>query len=538
MTKRFEFSIVAKFRDLASRGIRGLGRTARRSFFGSRGILGSFGLGRLATGGIFGAVVGAARAAVGSVLGIVRGGVNLAVGIIRVGVRIIAGILRTVVKVAAGVGLAAGGLLGWQLVKGIRENMKLADIRMVLRKLLGDAAKDAEQYARQLSLRTPFTPMQMLKATAGLAAVRASYKRFLSDLADWSAGAQVPLEQILTIFQRATTGQFGEAMEGARRALISMRDLQREGATFTGAGQFKGSPEQFVAYLMAAVQRRFAGMAAAAATVGGGPLSTFAGAVQDLRIQLSEPWYERFNRALIDMNAWLLKIVKEEGFKKLAAWSEQWADVLDTKLRGALGWLTGMDWSAEGFKRFLNVIREEAGALLTDIKASLPDLWAFVQSGAKGVYDYAVLLVARLAAEIESQIGGTLSRFAGVLMQRGAGQMGAATGPGAGIGQGKPWYQRPLTLPLQWLIGARLKPGMAAKFKAGEAMFGAGKGLQALVAGMQKAAENEGRLAAQSDRSWAAAQQALDQFLEGQADHERRLRNFERRIKALSTARN
>jgi len=48
MNKRFEFSIVAKFKDMASRGLKRLGKTAKASLFGSRGIMGSFGLGGLA----------------------------------------------------------------------------------------------------------------------------------------------------------------------------------------------------------------------------------------------------------------------------------------------------------------------------------------------------------------------------------------------------------------------------------------------------------------------------------------------------------
>jgi len=553
MAKDLEFSIVAKFKDLASKGMNALARNAKTAFVGKRGILGTLGLGGLATGGIFGVLVSGAKVAMSGVLGVVRAGlgivtgavraaINIVTGIVRVGMRVVTGIVKGAFKAVATAVLAAGAFTAWQFVKGIRENMKLADIRQVLRKLLGDAAKDAEKYARDLSLRTPFTPMQMLQSTAGLAAIRADYRRFLGDLADWAAGASVPLEQIVTLFQRAYTGQFGEAMEGARRALISMRDLQREGATFSGQNQFQGTPEQFVGYLMAAVQRRFGGMAATAATVGSGPWSTFVGAVQDLRVQLTEPWYERFNKGLSDLNEWLIKLVGGDRFKKLVDWSAKWAEVVDTKVRAAIAWLTGIDWSAEGFKRMLGSIREGIVGLLADIQATLPELLGIMMRGADAIAKYVWSLLSDLIRRFETQINSTLDRLIGAARQQSAALQQGALGRtiGGAMRERVPGWLRWITpgaKGAEWLFGGKLTPAGAAQMKLGEAFGGVAKLLQAMRTQMTEMAGN----AAAAEQ---AAQQAGFEFLragEEMKDEIRKLQgdflDLRMRFRRLSEAR-
>lgn len=387
MAKTFEFSILAKFRDVASRGLNslrrnilGVGKAAKTigggragAALGMGGPLVGFLFGGLALGvkvatGLLRGLVTVARSVVGGIVSAFRTLISALASVFRSVVSTISGILRTLIKVAAGIGLAAGAAIGWQLVKGIRENMQLADIRAVLQKLLGDAAKGAEEFARTLSLTTPFTPMQMLQATAGLAAVEADYRRFLTQLTDWAAGAKRPLDEIVMIFQRAQVGQFGEAMEGARRALISMKDLQAQGAQFSGGNAFQGTPTEFVNALMGAVQERFGGMAEQAAEVGTGPLSTFVGAIQDLRVQLTEPWYERFNQGLIDLNTWLLELAKTEKWETLIDASTRWSDALDRGIRRTLEWLTTRDWSFDSLKTALSELADLAESQLGRVR--------------------------------------------------------------------------------------------------------------------------------------------------------------------------
>jgi hypothetical protein len=385
MAREFEFSILAKFRDLASRGLNalrkdilGLGKAA--STIGGGRVGGALAMGGPLTGFLFGGLalgvkvatgllrglVSVAQSVVGGIISAFRALISALASIFRSVVSVVSGLLSGLVKTAGLIGLGMGAAIAWQLVKGIKENMQLADLRAVLQQLLGPAAAEAEKFARRLSLTTPFTPKQMIEAVAGIAAVQADYRKFLTDLADWAAGAKMPLEEIVRIFQRAAVGQFGEAMEGARRALISMRDLQAQGAKFGGGGAFQGTPQEFLAALMGAVHVRFGGMAAKAAEIGTGPLSTFSGLIQDIRDTLSEPWYDRFNTALKDLNNWLLKLTGGDRFQRLIDLSTRLADALDKGVRRALDWLTTRDWSFDNLKAAL---KDLAGAVQSQLGA-------------------------------------------------------------------------------------------------------------------------------------------------------------------------
>jgi len=386
MAKEFKFSILASFRDAASAGLnklrRGLldvGKTAGNigggrvgAALAQGGPITGFLFGGLAAGvkvatGLLKGLVGVARGVVGGIVSAFRTLISTLASVFRSVVSTVSDILRGLVKTAAVIGIGIGAAIGWQIVKGIKDNMQLADIRAVLRRLLGDAAAEAERYAEALSLKTPFTPMQMVQAVVGLAAVQADYRRFLGDLADWAAGAQRPLEEIVMIFQRAQVGQFGEAMEGARRALISMKDLQAQGATFAGGGMFQGSPQEFVNALMGAVRTRFRGMAGQAATEGSGVVSTYRGIVEALRKAVSKPWYDRFIEGLKQINAWLLKVAESETWQGIVTWSDRVAVALDRGLRRSLEWLTTRDWSFDNLKAALSdlagFVRSQLGTL-------------------------------------------------------------------------------------------------------------------------------------------------------------------------------
>ncbi len=414
MVKQIKYGILLEvfgknvgiIRDV-ERVLKRVGRLAKGGLFGTggfKGALGGLGLGGLVSGGLFGGLIGAAKAAIGGVVGVFRAGIGAVVGIVRAGINIAGGIIRTgigLVKKAGLLGLGIGAVIGWQLVKGIRENMQLADVRQVLQKLIGGAAKAAEDYARKLSLRTPFTPMQMLLGTAGLETVGLKVQRYLEPIADWAAGAKVPLQQIIELMQRAKTGQFGESMEAARRALISRRDLERQGATFNAGGAYQGTPERFVAQLIAAAQARFGGMAAKAAEVGSGPLSTFKGVIQDIRDTLSEPWYDRFNNALKDLNGWLLKINGSGGMQSLARWSERAATAIDHGIRRALEWISSRQWSFDNITQgFANLWKT-----LVTYRDDLLHLFAFKDADNKlhmgPLVDVAVGAFHYIAAEVE-----------------------------------------------------------------------------------------------------------------------------------------
>lgn len=478
MAKKFEFSIVALFKDLASRGLKGLQRTlgaTNKLAFGRGGLIGTLGLGGLATGGLFGPVIGAAKLAVSGVVSIVKAGIGAAVSAVKAAVSVVTGligsVLRTVKRLVIAGALGSGALLGYTLIQGIRENMRLADLRQVLRKLLGAAWKDAEQYARQLSLRTPFTPFEMIEAVSGLAAVRLSYREFLRDVADWAAGAHQPLEMVLSVFQRAATGQFGEAMESARRALISMRDLQAQGAQFAGGNRFTGTPEQFIASLVGAVRARFGGMAEAAAEVGGGPWSTFVGAIQDLRVQLTEPWYERFNVGLKELNAWLLELAASEKWANIVAWSGRLADALDRRLRAAIEWLTTRQWSWDalkaGFRDLVatvpdigRAVMDQLGVLANKIETLFWGVWGRVGDGLVEVLSRSLR---RVSEALNKYVARGLQDATEAAARRAYEVWAREKGPG---GPPTPWEELPEGARETWRRGR--EPGVIASAKLGE----------------------------------------------------------------------
>ena len=419
--RKFQWSIVANFKDYASRKIRGLLRTVATAKKGmGAGAFGGFaqaGQSRLGEkimsqpGGIGGFFAGIVKGAAGLALLPVRilsgfaalipgiGGVfarvvgtaaNLLQGIVGIAANVVGGIVNAfgklvaaitriftkivsiagrilgkIVGIAAKVGLGVGAVIAWQIVKGIRENMKLADIRQVLKKMLGGAAKAVEAFARKLSLSTPFTPMEMLRSSAGIAAVEKNVKRYLGGIVDWAAGAKIALEEAIGVFQRAKSGQFGESMEGLRRGLISRGDMEAAGAKFNKQGSFLGSSVEFIAAMMKVIANRFGGMAKSAAEVGSGPWSTFVGLVQDLRMAVSGPWYDRFNTGLKNINAWLLKIGGGDKIKKVIEWSRAAAAAVDGGISRALNTLATREWSFGNLRKAFGVALDEMGAAVT-----------------------------------------------------------------------------------------------------------------------------------------------------------------------------
>ncbi len=470
MAKQFEFSVVAKFRDLAMRDIRrfqarlrsgwsaGAGGGFARMFGGGVG-------GRLAqrlaarpsgVGGIFSDVLQGATAltllpvriigaftrlipGIGGVLsGVVGTAANVLQGIVGVAANVVGGIINAfgkliqgiatvfervvgvvarglgrITKIAGMVAAGTGAVFAWQFIKGIRENMQLADLRQVLRKLLGEGmAKEVERFARKLSLVTPFTPFEMIQASLGVGAVGRDPRKYLTLLADWAAGAKKPLDQVIETFQRVVTGAPG-ARRGIQRLLISIRDLQREGATFTKAGAFTGTPEEMTAYMMRAVERRFGGMAKAAATVGSGPWSTFVGAVQDLRISLTQPWYERFNDGLIDINESLLALAESPAWQKVIEWSDKAAEAADSAIRDAIDIMTDAGKWAD-FKRRLgermSVAWEGAVERAKIALGGITDLFAVKEGGEWGLGPLTNWIVVAFDMAI-TQVGGLFQKL-------------------------------------------------------------------------------------------------------------------------------
>lgn len=106
--KSFEFSILAKFRDLASAGLKSLTRTlkgtaraATGGLFGTRGIMGTFMPGSLLAGGLFGGIVSAAKFAVKGVISVFTGMVKAVVTIVRTMVSAVVGTLQSIAKLTA-----------------------------------------------------------------------------------------------------------------------------------------------------------------------------------------------------------------------------------------------------------------------------------------------------------------------------------------------------------------------------------------------------------------------------------------------------
>lgn len=471
MADKFEFSIIAKFKDLASRKVKQLQRVLKTGWGAGagRGFAGMFGGGvgrrlaqKMATrpggaggiisdlvtgaggllalpvrvvgafarlvpgiGGVISGVVGSAASVFEGLVGIVG---NIAgamvnafgailkgfVGIAEKVVGAVGSALGKLAKVAGAIGLGTGAVLAWQMIKGIKENMNLADLRVALKKLLGAAWKEAEDYARKLSLKTPFTPIEMIETTKGIAAVGRDYRKWLGLIADWAAAANKPLEQVLETFQRAATGMTGRAMMGARRLLISRKDLEALGAEFNKQGSYIG--ENFVVALMAAVQRKFGGMSKEAAKVGKGPISTFKGVIQALRQEFTRPWSDRLNQALIDLNERLLAFAETDKWRRIVTWSGRVAEALDTRLRRALAWLTSREWRfgnlKAGLAQLKSAIVELAQTAAGPAKDVITDVLGFLEAKARTLFFGLWDLVGK---NLKDSITGALSDVAGAM---------------------------------------------------------------------------------------------------------------------------
>jgi len=286
---------------------------------------------------------------------------------------------------------------------------------------------------------------------------------------------------------------------------------------------------------MAAVQRRFGGMAATAATVGSGPWSTFVGAVQDLRVTLTEPWYERFNKGLSDLNEWLIKLVGGDRFKKLVDWSAKWADVVDTKVRAAIEWLTGVDWSTEGFKRMLGSIREGIVGVIGAIRAALPDLIQLGRAVIDALAAYARAIVTDLIARFKDQITGELDAVIGALRPMGVGlQQG---GLKTALGGDRPWYRPALAGPMWFMrdVPLDLLKGIT-EVKTGQGVTGLAGVLQRVRSAVTKVADDTKQTNAEAAKAGQGVFDAVQQLNNEVVDIRGQLRHLQTRIKNLGTS--
>jgi len=451
--RKIEFGIIARFIDQFSSKFRGFQARLRASMAGGlfgrsagTGGISSGLMGRLATrpggiGGIFSGVMQGATGLlllpariissfasliplVGGVLNsVVRSAANILQGLVTVAANVVGGIinafgklLRSVAaifgrmvgiigrilgrigKIAGGIFLGIGAVSAWQFIKGLRENMGLADLRAIMKKIFGPIAKKMEDMARAVSLKTPFTPTELIRTVVTLGAARVKVRKYLGDVLDLAAGTKglgIRLEDVVRVFARLRAGTFGEAFERLREMTISRMELEKVGLAFGKSGAFLGTPMQAIAGVVEVIRQRFHGMAEEAAEVGSGPWSTFVGAIENLRVQLTEPWYDRFNNALKDINKGLLKLAGARSWREIIAKSRALADTVDGWIRGVFipamqaGWRAATEFGAKVTGAFagrewgLSNLKSALAEIPQFVTAQLPNALKILRSGLK-----------------------------------------------------------------------------------------------------------------------------------------------------------
>jgi len=365
-------------------------------------------------GGVFSGVVGAGANILSGLVGVVANIVgsitNAFVGLVRGVARVfqrivsIAGrILGRIVGIAAKVGLGAGVVLGYTLFKGIKDNVQLADLRAVMRKVFKGAASEYEELARRLSLTTPYTPMEAIRSVVSLGAGAVDVKEYINDVFDLAAatkGLGVRLKDVVNVFVRLKAGGFGEAFARLRESMtISRIDLEKTGGLkFNKSGAFQGTPDEAIAGVVKVIRARFGGMAKEAATVGSGPLSTLIGYFQELRRQGAEAIYEVSNALITRLNTALEKVLASQKWQQFIAWTQRaskaLADGLISKVETLWEWINTRDWSWDAIKKSA----DEAGR-------KLGEAWGLFVAAAKDAVQGVLRLLAPMGKVVLAQIG-------------------------------------------------------------------------------------------------------------------------------------
>ena len=278
-------------------------------------------------------------------------------------------------------------------------------------------------------------------------------------------------------------------MEGARRALISMKDMQREGATFSKSNAFQGTPEEFVGFLMAAAERRFGGMSEAKAEEGSGVFSTLFGIIEQLREAVARPWWDRFKARVIALNKWLLDLADSPAWAAIVKWSGKVADAIDKMLGSAIKWLTGREWKWDNFK---DGFMEALGA----IRTSAENLFNLGVNWVEQIKNLALNAVDELAVALGDQIQTQLREMSRLMVETGNAMKQAAvrhteeTGGLWRTDKGRPTL---MGAPISWagmkIFGKRLGPGDLARSLMGDAFMKAGQVPGQGAHAMRKAAE-------------------------------------------------
>ncbi len=131
--------------------------------------------------------------------------------------------------------------------------------------LLGDSTKAANVYAHavQFAAATPFTTPDVIDATRQLLSYGFATKSLgsvMKSAGNLAAGANKPLEQVVTAFAALKGGDFGQAFgvgQGFSQLGINKDDLQGQGLVFDKQGGYKGSVEDAMNVVQRIIKQKF-----------------------------------------------------------------------------------------------------------------------------------------------------------------------------------------------------------------------------------------------------------------------------------------
>ena len=175
---------------------------------------------------------------------------------------------------------------------GIEADAQMQKYNVTLKTMLGStsAARDRMQEYMDIAKKTPFDLPQVVEAGNKLQALGRYSKENISMLGDLAAASGKPLEQVMTAFSQAATGQKGDAARMFRDLLISQEDwIKATGKGVTKTGELKATTEDMIKALPKIMQAKgFLGMMAAQAETTGGKMANLEDAVFGLKSAIGE----------------------------------------------------------------------------------------------------------------------------------------------------------------------------------------------------------------------------------------------------------
>lgn len=517
MAKKFEFSIIAKFKDLATgpfrRMAKGIGRASRIGF-GAGGLgIGSF----LARGGVFGifrGVVRAATAVASKVISIFTGMVGAVVKVFTTMVSTITGILGKITKVATVAALGAGAAFVYFLQK----TAKVGDELAKMSRRTGMSVKFLSEMQHVLAINDARLA-DLQKAFKGIATFVVNAMRETKEYTD-------VLDALgMTLYR--TDGR----MKSSERLFMEFTDaLRKVKSEVLRAGYAQlifGRSAQSLLPTIISTTGSIRELREEAQRLGITWSKTDARAAEDFRDALTRLWGSLKGIWLAFMKPLLKPFTGEveslaEALTKLQSWARKAGTALAGLIARIKEYFSGRVWKwetiKEGLRDTLRYLKELAFALPRMIARVGEKGWELGPLGQTivAVFKIAAARIREIFAVLWVNIGEDMSIRLGAAMRRMGLAMGqqaaqamktAAEAPGIWApAEGKEWEKRgwagrfiraPLSTLGETITGRRMAPGAAIQMKAGEAMAG--------VAGQMDAAGRALRKTEKTDAQKAAA---------------------------------